>query len=113
DDPVGALFEQGTGQAAGPGPDLDNAHPIERRSGARDAPRHIEVEDEILAKALLRRDPVPGNDLAQRRKGPGIGNDKIGNHPRWRRPAISAASRKAAIRLSGRAIPWPAMSKAV
>jgi hypothetical protein len=108
---VGAGCEQCACQSAGAGADLDDCRMLEPPSGARDPSRQIEVEQEVLAEASACGDAVPGNDLAQRRQ-------------RWRRgvagqpaavrlDAISAANRSAAIRLSGRAVPWPAIAKAV
>ena len=87
-----------------------------RRSG--DPARQVEVEEEILAEALVRDDTVSGDDLAQRRQR---GRGRVGRPGYVRRSqtaaarlaAISAASRSAAIRLSGRATPRPAIAKAV
>ena len=53
DDACGALHQQRARQPARPWPDLDHRAAIERTGGARDAPRQVEVEDEILAEALL------------------------------------------------------------
>src|SRR5262249_35563709 len=69
DDALRRRFEQCPRQAARPRPDLDDLYAVEWACRARDAPRHIEVEDEILAEALLRDKPVPRDDLAQRRQG--------------------------------------------
>src|SRR5689334_6642120 len=104
----GPGFEQGSRQAARSRTDFDYAARVERSGGAGDAPRHIEVEDEILPEAAARPNAVLRDDLAQRRQ-----RDQIGGHLPWCRAAISAASRNAAIRLSGRATPCPAISKAV
>src|SRR5207302_489628 len=74
-------------------------------------PRQVEIQDEVLPEALPRRYAVPGDYLPQWRQ---IG--RIGASLRQvadRRAAICAASFSAAIRLSGLATPWPAMSKAV
>ena len=84
---------------------------LERPRGAGDTAGQIEIEKKILPEALARNDAVPSDDLAQRRQG----------GQRWiafqllaeRLAAISAASRSAAIRLSGRAVPRPAIASAV
>jgi hypothetical protein len=41
---------------------------VEPAGGAGDPPGQIEIEQEVLAKALARDYAVPGNDLAQRRR---------------------------------------------
>jgi hypothetical protein len=63
-----AFGQQGAGQPAGSRTDLDHRTLVERPRGAGDAPRQIEVEDEILAEAPARGDAVSGDDLAQRRR---------------------------------------------
>ena len=81
------------------------------RGGAGDPAGQIEVEKKILPEALACGDAVPSDHLAQRRQG---GRRRIALQlPAERLAAISAASRSAAIRLSARAIPWPAIPKAV
>ena len=54
DDVARAFEQQRAGEAAGAGPDLDHVGMVERRRGARDAARQVEVEQEILAERLLR-----------------------------------------------------------
>ncbi len=108
------LGEQRAGQPARAGADLDHRGMVERPGGAGDAPGQVEIEDEILPEAAARRDAVAGDDLAQRRQRAGIGRCHEVRAQRFRRrAAIAAASFSAAIRLSGRARPVPAMSKAV
>jgi hypothetical protein len=67
-DTAGARGQERPGETAGAGPDLDRVDAVERPRGAGDAPRQIEVEDEILAEAPARGDAVSGDDLAQRRR---------------------------------------------
>src|SRR5438045_2262207 len=74
DDAAGIRCEQRARQPARPRTDLDDVHAAERpalivRGGARDAPRHIQIEDEILPEAPPRHEPMPRDDLAQRRQG--------------------------------------------
>jgi len=111
DDPVGAGCKQCACQSAGTGADLDDCRMLEPTSGARDPSRQIEVEQEVLAEASACGDAVPGDDLAQRRRWWRSG--VAGQPAAVRLAAISPAIRSAAIRLSGRAVPWPAIAKAV
>ncbi len=53
----------------GPGPISMTVPSFERRRGARDAARQVEVEQEVLAEALLRIEAVRRDGLAQRRQG--------------------------------------------
>src|SRR5437763_1305404 len=48
DDAAGVRFEERARQPARPRTDLDHVDTIERPGCARDAPRHIQVEDEVL-----------------------------------------------------------------
>ena len=68
DDAAGAFGEQRAGEAAGPGPDLDHGHAVERTGGAGDARGQIEVEQEILAERFPGGQTVAADDLAQRRQ---------------------------------------------
>ena len=79
---------------------------FERARGARDPRGEVEVQQEILAQRFARGQGMLANDLAKRRKVV----DRA--HARGI-AAMRAASRKAAIRLDGLALPVPAMSKAV
>ncbi len=63
-----AAFEQRPRQPAGTGTDLDDRDGIERCRRARDPPRQIEVENEILPKSFTGTEPVARDDLAQRRQ---------------------------------------------
>ncbi len=129
-DMTGAVFEQCAGQPAGPGADLDDRGGVERARGAGDAPRQVEIEEEMLAEPLARADSVLSDNLAQRSErrrslvgrslvgwfliGLGqCGGDQATERRSLRRLAISPASRKAAMRLVGLATPLPAISKAV
>src|SRR5205807_5122947 len=103
-------------QTAGPGPDFEYCNSFERSRRARDARGKVEVEQEVLAERFTRAQPVPTNNIAQWRQFIGgvrhdafveIGASIVA-------PAASrAASRKAAIRLAGSAVPVPAISNAV
>jgi hypothetical protein len=62
-----AFEQQRTGEPAGSWADLDNCRLIERRGGARDPARQIEIEQEMLAEALARLEPMGGDDLPERR----------------------------------------------
>jgi len=84
---------------------------LEVAGGPGDPARQIEVEEEILAEALACSDGMSGDDLAQRRQRGGS-RVTVQADPR-RLVAISAASRSAAIRLSARATPRPAIGNAV
>ena len=98
-----ALREQRPRQAAGAGADLDHGDASSGPRGAGDAAGQVEVEEEVLAERLLRREAVRGDDFAQRRQA--VGGEAHG--------ARRAASFSAAIRLVGLATPLPAMSNAV
>ena len=50
---------------------LDDADALQGSGGPRDAAGEVEVEDEVLPEALLRRQAVGGDDLAQRRQAVG------------------------------------------
>ncbi len=110
--------EQCPRQTAGTGADLDDCGMIEPSSGAGDSAREIEVEEEILPEAPARNDAVSRDHLAQRWRRPSA---RIADQPPIRRTqlaadrlaAISAANRNAAIRLSARAVPRPAIANAV
>jgi len=118
DDPAGAGGEQCPRQTAWPGADLDNRRLVEPPCRPRNPTRQIEVEQEILPEPLMCGDPMPRDNFAQRRQRgrPRIGGSGFSRIPQTadaRLVAISAASRNAAIRLSARAIPRPAIAKAV
>ena len=65
---AGALKEQGAGEPPRAGTDLDHGSFGERRRGTGNAPRQVEVEEEMLAEALARIKTVGGDGLAQRRQ---------------------------------------------
>ena len=98
-----AVRKQRPRQAAGARADLYDGDALQRAAGAGDAAGQVEIEQEILAERFLRRKPVRGDDLAQRRQT--VGGEAHG--------ARRAASFSAAIRLVGLATPLPAMSNAV
>ena len=110
--------EQCPRQTAGTRADLDHRDAGKRTRGAGDSAREIEVEEEILPEALVRDDAVSRDHLAQRWRRPSA---RIADQPPIRRTqlaadrlaAISAANRNAAIRLSARAVPRPAIANAV
>jgi len=110
--------EQRPCQTAGTGADLDDCGMVDRSSGAGDSASEIEVEEEILREALARDDAVSRDHLAQRWRRPSA---RIAEQPSIRNnqlaaarlASISAANRRAAIRLSARAVPRPAIANAV
>ena len=109
-DAGGAFEQQGARQPAGTGTDLDHQALIERRGSPRDAPRQVEIEQEMLAEPLARIETVRRDDLAQgRQSGKAVhGRDQV-----RRRRAMSSAMRSPAIRLVGSARPVPTISSAV
>ena len=103
-----AGFQERARQPARAGADLDHRLPAQIAGGADDAPREVEIEQEMLAQTSPGADAVAGDDLAERRQG---FSQRPSRRPvRARVSAIRAASLSAAIRLSGRAVPVPAMS---
>ena len=110
-DPARAGGEQRAAQAARAGADLDDGGVVEPSGSARDPSRQVEIEEEILSETLMGDNAVPGDDLAQRRQW---GGETVADQAAAARlAAIWAASRSAAIKLSARAVPRPAMSSAV
>jgi len=91
-------IEEGACKAARPRSDLEDPGARERGGGARDARRQIEIEEKVLTEPLARREPVPCDDVAERRQRRS-GGALI--HLRWRArlraetplPAPSAATR--------------------
>src|SRR6185437_12869156 len=57
DDARCSLKKKGTGEPARPRPDLDDGRAFERPCGAGDTSGQIEVEQEVLAEALLGGEP--------------------------------------------------------
>ncbi len=111
----GAFEKKRAGQAARSWADFKNRGVIERPGAARDSPRHIKVEDEILAERLPGGKRGLFDDLAkggQRRYGIGQGHG-------WDACAeaavllMRAARRSASMKLAGSACPVPASEKAV
>ena len=51
-------FQQGASQAAGAGTDLDDGAAVEGPGVADDLPRDVQVQQEVLAEALLGRQAV-------------------------------------------------------
>jgi hypothetical protein len=102
----GAEREQRAGQPARAGADLDDGGILERGGGARNPCRQIEIEQKILAERFAGRQRVGANDLAQWR-------EVVDRAHAGCDDAMRLASRKAAIRLAGFALPVPAMSNAV
>jgi hypothetical protein len=106
DDLRGRLSSRGAGQAAGAGADLDrgsDSSPPARRAILRVMLRSSE---EVLAEALLGQQPVLGARLS--RSGGRSASSWLSATPR--RAAHVRAMRMAAIRLSARPRPRPAMS---
>ena len=97
----------------GPGPTSTTVDSCERAGRARDARREIEVEQEVLAERLARRQLVAPDHLAQRRQVVDRAHRGATAAPVVCGAANRAARRSAAIRLVGSARPVPAMSNAV
>src|SRR6185312_10838578 len=106
DDAPGAERQQRARQSAGTGADFDDGGIIERPGRPRDASREVEVEQKILAERFAGRQGMFADDVAQRRQIVDRGHEGLV-------AAIRAASRSAAARLDGLALPVPARSKAV
>ena len=90
----------------GPGPISMMVAPSSGTCGACDPRGEVEVEQEVLAEGFACRQGMFANDVAQRRQIVDRAHEGLV-------VAIRAASRKAAARLDGLALPVPAMSKAV
>src|SRR6185369_1718997 len=88
----------------GAGAHLDDDVAGAKLRQARDLAGDVEVEQEVLAEGFAGHQAMLGERFAKRRQ-------VLEAHSRVR--AIWSASRTAAIRLSARARPRPAMSKAV
>ena len=108
DDARRAFEQKRTGEPAGAGADLDDGHALERTGGAGDAARQIEIEQEVLAEALLGGEAGRADHLAERRQSVRRA------HARSSAARLMASARRSAsIRLRGLALPVPAMPKAV
>ena len=106
---TGRPFEQqGAREPARTRTDLDHRPFAQGRRGACYATRKVEVEQEVLAEALLRVEAMRRDGLAQGRQG----LDAVHAQGRRRR-AMSSAMSMAASRLDGSARPVPAISSAV
>ena len=103
DDMLCAIEKQRACQAAGTGADLDDGRAGQVAGSARHLGGDVEVEQEVLAERLLGAQFVPCDHVAQRRQS-------VDAHVRR---LIRSAMSIAASRLSGRAMPLPAMSNAV
>src|SRR5262245_54728248 len=68
DNASGTLQQQRAREPARSRPDLDDRAAFEGSRGAGDAPRQIEIEDEVLAQALAGRETERPHDVAQRRQ---------------------------------------------
>src|SRR5260370_42228548 len=106
DDAARPQRQQRARQSAGTGADLDDHGIFERSRGARDPRGEVEVQQKILAERFASRQGMLANDLAKWR-------EVVDRAHAGGAAAIRAASRSAAIRLDGSALPVPAMSKAV
>src|SRR5690606_37839867 len=102
-----AVRKQRARQPAGAGADFENGRSgqVSRRPG--NLRRDVEVEQEVLPERLLGAKLVTFDHVAQRRQ-PVETHEACALALAMRRASLSAASR-----LSGRATPLPAMSKAV
>src|SRR5690606_24219909 len=102
-----AMEQQRTCKAAGTGADLYDGRARKVACGPGNLAGQVEVQQEILAERLLRRQPMALDHFAQRRQA-------VDAH---RAPAAWSASCRAsfsaATKLSGFAPPVPASAKAV
>ncbi|MNZ93136.1 hypothetical protein D3C78_1121930 [compost metagenome] len=57
--------ENGAGEAAGTGTDLDHRHAVERSCRSGNLLGEVEVEQEVLTERFLRVEPVALDDIAQ------------------------------------------------
>jgi hypothetical protein len=73
DDARGALGQQGPREPTRARTDLEHGEALERARRPGDLGGQVEVEQEILSERLFRRQPVRGNDIAQRWKAVGGG----------------------------------------
>src|SRR5215472_7785367 len=117
-DSRGAERQQRAREPAGARTDFDHRDCFQRSCCARDPPGKIEIEQEILAERFSRAQSIAANNLAQRRQfiewlfhGAVFGT--AASAVATVDAASRAASRSAAIRLVGSALPVPAISKAV
>ena len=96
---AGSAFQQeGARETSGPRADLDNGSLAERCRGAGNAPREVQVEQEVLAEALPGIETVCCDRFPQGRQG------LDGVHAQApRRRAMSSAMSMAARRLAGSA----------
>ena len=89
---------------------FDDGNALERSRRARDPAGEIEIEQEVLAERLARRQAVPADHLAQRREFVDLAHFAVAG-------TFACASRcarlSAASRLDGFALPVPARSNAV
>ena len=95
--------QQGAGQPAGAGPDLQHRPVSQRPRHGSDPVEQILVEQEVLAQRLRCAEAMAGDNLAQRGQA----------HSAARCTAASAAIFIAAMVAPGLAAPVPAMAKAV
>ncbi len=112
----GAERQQSAGESARSGTDFQHGNAGEFSRRARDARGEVQVEQEILSERFPRHETVLADHLAQRRQAVGGAAHDAGRGSALAAivdSASRAASRSAAIRLVGSALPVPAMSKAV
>ena len=105
---ISALCEERAGQATGPRTHFDHGLLLQTAGLSGNLRCQVEVEKEVLAERLLRHQIMPLDHFAQWRK-------VVYAHafPFAAFSASRRARRIAATRLSGRAMPLPAISKAV
>ena len=108
-DAASAIKQQRPRQATGAWTDFDDIRAFERTGRAGDFGRQVEVEQEILAKRLLWRQPKLVDHIAQWRQAVDACHANCARVT----SAIRAAMRRAAIKLLGFALPLPAIPNAV
>ena len=105
--------QQRAGEAARPGADFQHRHPCKIARRASYARGEIKVEQEILSERFLGDETMPANDFAQRRQAVRRDCHDAGTDAGLSAMASRAASRIAATKLVGSAVPVPAISNAV
>ena len=108
-----SLFEKGAREPTRSRPDLDDGDAVEGAGRARDFSRQVQIEKVILTEGFAGLKPVGTHDLAQRRQRRVERRSEVSGLAARCVFASWPARSSAAMKLSGRANPLPAMSKAV
>ena len=83
-DLAGVALQQGAGQAAGAGADLDHGPTVERPGQTHDLSGHVQVEQEMLAETLFRQQAVGVERFAEGGEVGGVHRGFIGqSRDKW------------------------------